>query len=257
MSNKYVIYTSLTGAYDNLPQYEVINPQFDYICFSNDFPPNTQIGQWKIRPIPLKHNNPIHMSRYAKLLPHRVLPSYEWSIWLDANLKITDDRIYSIIKECIIKQEPWNGIKHPKYDCIYDDALECLKLGKAKYKEIMPQIRYLNKANYPKHFGLFENNFIIRRHNNSQVKEICEKWWQIFITFSPRDQLSLFYLFWINNFIPSLVLPPELNTHNVSGIEFTNHPEPGFIKKIERKLRIWQNKIFLKFTYNERKQTFM
>ncbi len=94
---KAVIYTSLTGGYDNLPQYEVLDDYFDYICFTNDYPEGSRVGQWKIRSIPVQLADNTRLSRYVKLMPHAVFPDYEYSVWLDANLAITDSSIYDIL----------------------------------------------------------------------------------------------------------------------------------------------------------------
>ncbi len=116
--NNKVIYTSVTNNYDQIPQYKSIDPSFDYICFSNDFPEGSWIGHWQIRAIPFKNKRQILLSRYTKILPHIVLPEYDWSIWLDANLSVISDSIYRDINICIERNQLWNGIKHPRFDCI-------------------------------------------------------------------------------------------------------------------------------------------
>ncbi|MBD5307450.1 MAG: DUF616 domain-containing protein [Bacteroides sp.] len=236
--NKKVIYTSLTGGYDSLPQYEVIDPDFDYICFSNDYPENTKIGQWIIKSIPLDHSNPIHLSRYAKLLPHQVLQEYDWSVWLDANLILTDKQIYNAINSCIEKGSLWYGIKHPHFNCIYTDAIACIKFGKGSFLEIKKNIDFLKRNQYPKERGLFENNFIIRKHNSDLIRKIDEEWWKIFTQFAPRDQLSLFFLFWKYNFKPNLIFDEKNNTHNSNFVRFINHPAPTLLGRIKRRIKI-------------------
>lgn len=111
--NKIVIYTSLTGGYDNLPQYEVVDPNFDYICFTNDYPAESKVGQWEIRPIPVDLKDNQRLSRYSKLMPHTVLENYEWSVWLDANLVIVNQKFYTNIFDKIKEGGLWYGIKHP------------------------------------------------------------------------------------------------------------------------------------------------
>lgn len=243
--NKYVIYTSLTGGYDNLTQYTSLHPNFDYICFSNDYPANTKIGQWLIKPIPYYNDHTTRLSRFVKLMPHTVLKDYEYSVWLDANLKITDASIYNIIIAKINEGGEWYGIQHPEFDCLYDDAKKCITSGKAKYSEIAPQIKYIKSQNYPKHVGLFENNFIIRKHNSSNIIAIDEMWWDLYQRFSPRDQLSLFFVFWKLNFTPQLILQSEQNTHNIDSILFIRHKPIGFLKRIKRKLIQLRNRFFL------------
>ena len=239
--NNKVIYTSLTGGYDELPQYRAIDSSFDYICFSNDYPPGSKIGHWLIKPIPFIHSSPIHLSRYAKLLPHNVIPEYEWSVWLDSNLVIEDDKFYFIVNKCIERGELWNGIYHPLTDCIYEDMKKCLVGAKIKYKEIKGLLNFLRKEDFPRHEGLFENNVILRKHNEPKIIEIDEAWWSFFVDFVRRDQLSLFYIFWKKKFCPGLLLPKDENTHNSSYFTFIPHKKPSIKKRIVNKIIRWQN----------------
>ena len=246
MNNK-VIYTSLTGGYDNLPQYPVIDPSFDYVCFSNDYPANVRIGQWLIKPIPLENGDSLQMSRYAKLLPHEVLPEYQWSIWMDSNLEINHKEIYEAFKKCIRRNDKWSGIVHPSLDCIYMDIKACLQQGKIHYSQILSNIAFLRKEHYPRNNGLFENNIILRAHNSEIVKEIDNLWWEYFQKYAHRDQFSLYYIFWKKNFPPSLIFASDLNTHNMSGIQFRHHSKLRPMQRARRKLRVIQNRIFLLF----------
>ena len=67
-----VIYTCLTGNYDNLLDPIVVSSDFDYICFSNDID-QENVGVWKINRIPSSIVDPNVLSRYIKILPHLCL----------------------------------------------------------------------------------------------------------------------------------------------------------------------------------------
>ena len=94
--NKKVIYTCLVGNYDVLRQPLAIDESYDYVCFSNDIKED-RVGVWQIRPIPFVHEDKARLSRYVKILPHRALEDYEWSLWMDANIQITDKEFYAIL----------------------------------------------------------------------------------------------------------------------------------------------------------------
>ena len=247
--NNVVVYTSVTGGYDKLPQYEVLDPDFDYICFSNDFPPGSQIGQWKIRPIPAKSRNLTRLSRYVKLNPHKVLQEYEYSLWIDSNILITSGSVYRDINKRIAERDKWYGIVHPLRDCIYEEAEICIEMGKSGYIRTKKQIQFLKNNHYPFHFGLFENNMILRKHNDSQVINIDEEWWCLFCKYSARDQLSLFFVFWKHRFIPSLLFDNKSNTRNRSGLKYLYH-HSSLKRSILTKLRIICNKIFRSIDLN-------
>lgn len=239
--NKYVIYTSITGKYDNLPQYSVCHPDFDYICFSNDYPDGSTQGIWKIKHIPYTSKNNILLSRFVKLLPHKVLKNYEYSLWIDSNLIIKTSEFYSYVLTRIKEEGLWYGIKHHKRDCIYDESFECIKKAYTSYFETRKQLKVLKKTGYPSHFGLFENNIILRKHSHPVITVIDEEWWSIFNKYSKRDQLSLFYLFWKHKFEPNYLLEENLNSRNVNMLCLLYHNKKSLKKRIQRRIRLITN----------------
>ncbi len=249
--NKIVIYTSLTGGYDNLPEYKAIDKECSYICFSNDYPANSKIGNWTIKPIPMISNDLIRTSRYAKLQPHKLLSDYDYSVWLDSNLIISDKCFYDHIKQTIsTHNNGWLGIRHPNCDCIYEEAERCVSLRRERFISIYPLIRKLKREKYPRHNGLFENNLILRAHNNKQIAHLCDSWWEIYNHYCKRDQLSLFYIFWKSNFTPELLYHNGLSTYNIPGIERLKHKRihKNKFSLIDNLLKK-RNKLFIKLIH--------
>lgn len=199
---KKVIYTSIVGNYDTLLEYPAIDESFDYICFCENCEEGSKVGHWTLKNIPYDLDNPVRKSRYVKLLPHKVLKDYDYSVWLDGNIAIASKYIYDQIHEAIENHEKWKGIHHYERKCIYKEARQCIWKGKGDWKEIVRGIRYLKKNNFPEEYGLFENNFILRKHNDPEIIQIDEEWWKLYSEFSERDQLILFYLFWKYGFTP-------------------------------------------------------
>ena len=54
----------------------------------------------------------------------------------------------------------------------------------------------LRKSRYPEKNGLYENNLIIRKHNDPALIALILEWWDMLSRYSKRDQLSLVYLLW-------------------------------------------------------------
>ena len=223
MNNK-VIYTSLVGRYDILRQPRCIHPEFDYICFSNDLP-QQQAGVWSVREIPWRHPDSTRLSRYAKLNPHKVLQAYTHSLWIDANFEIMDGAIYNRVLELSAAGALIAHVPHYKHDCIYDDIASCIRLSKDTNAALRRQYRFLKQEGYPAHYGLFENGLIYRQHNEQRVIAISESWWQQYMQFSRRDQLSLCYVYWKHDFRPDLLLPPGVNTRNSHCLQYHLHPQ--------------------------------
>lgn len=244
--NKYVIYTSLTGGYDALPQYEVIDSDFDYICFSNDYPDGSKQGIWTIKHIPLNEKDNILSSRYPKLLPHRLLKDYDYSLWLDSNLIISSSKFYDIIRSRIDEGGLWYGIKHPLRDCIYEEAQVCVHGARANFLAARKQVKFLRAQGYPAHNGMFENNLILRKHNETIITYIDDYWWKIFTSYTRRDQLSLFFVFWKYKYSPKLFFLDDTTTRNSGYISYRKHGSKSLYESIKLRSRLWINRILEK-----------
>ena len=236
-----VIYTSLTGGYDPLLQPAVTDPDFDYVCFSDDFR-QERVGVWEIRPIPFRHPDALVRSRYAKLQPHKVLPEYACSLWMDANIRITAPAFYDQVRLQMKRDTLSAHVNHvhENRDCVYDEIETCLRYGKIGLRDALRQYARLRKAHYPRHQGLFENNLLFRRHNEPFIRDLDDRWWAEFLQYAHRDQFSLNFLCWRAGYVPALLLPADKCVRNVPYLEYVLHPKetaaPGLADKVQIKL---------------------
>lgn len=225
---KKVIYTCITGNYDSLPQPLVTDASFDYICFSNDIKED-KAGIWQVRPIPYCNSDKTRLSRYVKLQPHKVLQEYDVSIWMDANINIIDDRFYSIVNDKIDSGTLMAQVPHPQRDCVYEEITKCYKDVRIGLYDALRQRIHLQKEGFPRHFGMMENNLILRRHNDPEVIHISDEWWKEYLKYSLRDQLSLMPVCWKEGFRPDLLLGEGNNARNVPYLAITRHPGTNLI----------------------------
>ena len=202
---KYVIYTVQTGGYDNIYQPLVTDNRFDYILFTDIVKENT-IGVWQVRSIPYTNADKTRLSRYPKMHPNELLSSYAASLYVDANIQITGQKIYNRIAELAENEVDWAGIKHPFRNCIYDEAYRIYGLDTEK--NIFHWCHRLRMENYPRHRGMYENNVIFRLHNE-RTKQVNEMWWNLYEEYTRRDQLTLMYVLWKTPEIRTSFLLPE------------------------------------------------
>lgn len=248
--NKYVIYTILTGGYEDVVQPLVIDDRFDYVLFSNDFD-KEKVGIWKVRPIPavvdLSDNK--RLSRYPKSHPETMLREYEASLYMDANIQIADKWVYERFFELREKNIELAGIKLvvTGRDDIYRHAYDICMM---KAEHDMPAIRQmheLHKRGFPEHYGLNENNIIFRAHTENMQKADEEWWWWI-TNYSFRDQFSYMYCLWKYDIKREYFLPEGEDSHNSSHFNFIPHNDgdgvvkkkwltPGFFEKKRNKCR--------------------
>lgn len=249
--NKKVIYTCLVGKYDELRQPLVVDDTFDYICFSNDIIED-RVGVWQIRPIPFSCKDNARLSRYVKILPHKVLSEYDWSLWMDANIQITGKRLYDIIESKIIKDVLVSQVPHldPPEDCIYDEIKFAYMCGRCGIWKTIKQYYKLKSVKFPSHFGLFENNIILRKHNNSFVVNLSQDWWLEFNKYTKRDQFNLMYVFWKNNYYPGFLFEQDQSSRNVAFLQWRKHAkeqiQETFWGKMDFRIRYYARNLLSK-----------
>lgn len=197
-NKRIAVYTALFGRYDCLPE-PIIDPvNVDYYVITDLEIPNN--SRWKkIDPMSymdgnLKMSN-VEKNRYFKMMPHICFSSYDYSIYVDANVLITSD-ISPLIKtlDCF----PIAMFLHKNRDCVYEEARACIDKGKGLKEELEKHIKLLKEHGVPRHFGLLEATVIVRKHHDNLCKHLMEYWWNEFQNASKRDQLSLVDTLWMN-----------------------------------------------------------
>ena len=88
IKNKGVVYTSITGDYDDLLTPLHINENWDYICFTDK---DIKSDFWQIKQIGNSNLDPVRKAKKYKILPHRYLSAYDYSLYIDANFIIIGD----------------------------------------------------------------------------------------------------------------------------------------------------------------------
>lgn len=223
--NKKAIYTSIVGGYDQLYEPDEAMKGWDYICFSNEFSPKKN-SVWQIRPIPFQCKDKGILARFAKINPQILLKDYHFSLWIDGNIHLKGDYVFLRAHELIEIGSLISIPKHMERDCIYEEGRVCIKQGKDERSIILKQMEKLKSEDFPENMGLFENGLIFRNHMHKDIIKLDKAWWEEFLTYSRRDQLSLRYLLWKNQ-ITCIPFFEE-------GYDVRNHPDFLYIKHKRR-----------------------
>lgn len=224
---QYVVFTVMVGSYGNIYQPKYIDERFDYVLFSNDYK-ELSIGVWKICPFPIpeeiKPNDNKRISRYPKCHPEILLADYKASLYVDANVQIVDKWVYDRIIELDENKVDYAGVKLQLSgrDCIYRHAFDICVRSIAHDYEVIQQMHQLRSEGFPEHYGLNENNVIFRRHNEN-IKAIDSLWWEQIVKYSFRDQFSLMYCLWKHNAPLNYFLPNRTDARNSEHFVTINH----------------------------------
>ncbi len=209
VKNKKVVYTCITNGYDNLCLHTYTDNSWDYVCFTDDkyLIDRGYFGNWKIKPIVFDKLDPVRNNRWHKLHPHIILPDYEESIYLDANIDVLSSHLFKRIIDIKEKNihmslslHPRTIISNPSHNCIYKEYEMASRVHLEDSDILNKQLEIIKKDNMPENYGLSENNIIFRKHNESEIISIMIDWWYFVENYSKRDQLSLMYVLWKQNF---------------------------------------------------------
>lgn len=196
------IYTSITGGYDHLYAPEFVDPDLDYIAFvdeATDVP-----APWLRAPIPHRSSDERRTSRYPKMHPHRMLPEYEITAWVDGSFQIRNLTAEAL--RSMVASSPVACFQHPWRNCVYEEAKEVLILGKDVPQRVESTVALLEAEGFPHQAGLVESGFIVRRNHDPLVQQAMEEWWRTIQTYSVRDQLSFMFVLHRHG-VPLHILP--------------------------------------------------
>lgn len=193
MSNKIAVYTAVFDGYDIVQPPKVIPCNVGFYCFTNL---SSGIrAPWKI----INYQKPAdYTSKMAsarlKILGHEIFDTYDFTVWIDANILLKGD-IQQLVYQCMIRSD-LSVNQHQSRDCIYDEAGACIQLGKSDAVRTTEQMNRYRSEGYPAHYGLSETTVLIRSSKSELVKQTQDIWWNEFLNGGHRDQLCLDYARW-------------------------------------------------------------
>ncbi|HIP26159.1 MAG TPA: DUF616 domain-containing protein, partial [Flavobacteriaceae bacterium] len=235
--NKKVVYTAIFGNYDSIKEPEYINEDWDYICFTNN--KNLKSKTFKIKYVDAIFENQTKNARMIKILSHIFLIGYDYSLWIDGNVKLRGENIEELVENN--KIDDYISLhQHVKRECIFDEVKACIAAKKDNSAIMLKQLDNYEKEGMPKRIGLVETAEILRQENNKKTRALNLLWWKELNENSIRDQLSFNYVCWKNDFHYSVMkgiqwLDPYFNIYK-HGLELSlqKNPEVTIIIVIEK-----------------------
>ena len=231
MQNKLVVYTALFGEYDDLIEPKDNFPGCDFVCFTDQKNLSSKI--WNIQYIESKNKSAILLNRHYKMMPHIHFKEYQYSMYIDGNVRLLSSPLPLVDK--YLSTHKIASPAHEHRSCIYREAEECIRRGKASKFDVESQMNFYRGDGFPQNYGLREMNVILREHNDGDVVGVMEEWWKQFNCWSKRDQLSFFYAVWKNS-----ITIGELSetTRNVNKYFFLEvHKCLPVTKKVKRRVK--------------------
>ena len=205
---KTIVYTAIIGDYDNLqPLTEYDDTHFDYVCFTTS--PKIHSDKWKIIDVSdlktlLKLNDNTKIARFIKTHPHLFFKTYSKSLWIDSNNKIVSKDLYHDFLPLLDATEYLLVPQHPKLDSIEQEANAIVHMKKDTKENVEKLLNLLKLERFKNIPGEHvQTHILLRRHMNKECMNIMERWWEMILNYSKRDQLSFNYVFhkWHGHFV--------------------------------------------------------
>ncbi len=210
---KCVVYTAIYGEKDTLKDPLVINPNVDYLCFTDN--KNIKSNVWKIIHHPAIHTDPVRSAKIFKVKPHEFLSDYDISLWVDANFLIKTDLQTFFQKSDFLSKAGMMLFQHDQgRNCIYDEANTIMQDRKDDPALVTAQMNKYREEKFPPQHGLSANSIMLKKHNDSAIIALGDKWWSEIQQYSRRDQLSLYYCIWKLDIRHYLLKFPRYNIRN-------------------------------------------
>lgn len=134
---KGVIYTAITGNYDPVDENMFVDDDFDYILFTDN--PNLKSDIWKVIPVENEEElDRIRLARKIKIQGYKYLQDYDYSIWIDGNIRVKRD-----VNEYIRKYRgrlPILCFPHYINKCVYEEYASCKEFKKDNDETMMRQM---------------------------------------------------------------------------------------------------------------------
>lgn len=222
---KVIIYTCNINNYDTLKPVRDIDPNTQYLYYSNN---NLKVAGWQSMKADMSVNeDPVKVARYYKINSH-LLPPHEYSIWIDSSFELKSVNVLRYIKTYLGKNNIacyYHGKNDPTRNCTYMELAVAMYVNKVDRKTLISQISDYYNEGYPIGNDLLSTGIIIRK-NNDKVRRFNEQWWSQIQKYSSRDQTSQLYAAWKEDITIKKIEEKEVYHNEL--VRYVHH-----IKKLE------------------------
>lgn len=182
-----VVYTALTGNYDDVHEILYKEDDVDYLLFTNNS--SLKSKTWQVKLVESDLDN-VLLSREIKMLPNNYLgDEYGSSIYIDANAVIYGE--LSELTRYLGEGKSFAVSRHGERVSVKDEVDAVVQIIGVDKMDAEEQYRHYVAEGFVDNMGLAECNILVRSHNQQAVIELMNLWWNEFKSGVKRDQLSL------------------------------------------------------------------
>jgi asparagine synthase (glutamine-hydrolysing) len=194
-----VVYTVLVGSKEALADPLRLLPpgagtdlDLDFVCLTDN--PALRSDVWRVELIPGGHLPPEKLSRRPKTLPHEYFPDAAWSLYVDNTVAFKRLPCRSDLQPAgrAAGAPLFRAFLHPNRKDLREEATVIAMLGYDDVDVVCRQLDFVART-YPleSFHPLTTATVLLREHHHEHVRGVGQTWWETFLAFSKRDQLSL------------------------------------------------------------------
>lgn len=220
---KIAVVTCVTGGFDELVPHICYEKGVDYYLITDDLKKPENIPEPYIW-LPSRYVgiNSRRTARFIKTHLHLYVGSYDYVVWIDANIMLTKPVIGQMVADLIKSEKLLGVIAHPIRTDWKSEAEECLRIGADEAEVLQEQIQFYDDLNIPK-TGLIESNVWVADLKDSKVITFFSAWWQQIAMFSLRDQVSINKSLIDSEIDVHYILPKGLSVRDGNGFVIFAH----------------------------------
>lgn len=157
--------------------------------------------------------NATRLSRLAKMRPHLFFAAYDWVFYIDNSASLLADPLAVIAKidaaQGGLAPAGRYLFPHQRRHCAYREARLCMTKGRISRADYRRQVAHYQAAGYPVDHGLYVNTMMVQKMGDPVTDAFNDAWYDHFLTFSQRDQISLPFMLWQQDY-PVRLMPQGL-----------------------------------------------
>ena len=198
------VYTALLGGYERLNEQPTApRSKVPFLCLTDD--PKLRSDSWQTRLVtPLFEMDPVRSQRDLKLRPHLHLPEFDFSIYIDNAVLLTEtpEKIF----ERYAAQPGFSLPRHSFRETVLDEFLEVAKRGFDDPSRVFEQLNHYSLL-YPEVLeqAPYWGGILIRDHRDPEVRAMLDIWFAQVLRYSRRDQLSVNVAFRLAGLTPAVI----------------------------------------------------
>lgn len=184
-----VVYTVIIGDGYRLPPVRPIQ-DVPHLCFTDQ---RLETNGWDIVPIsPVLPADPVRSSRDPKVRPHRFLPSYARSLYIDpsVDLRAPAQDLWAALMPA--PDHVFGCIRH-SYRATLGDEFDAVAAASLEHARVLRELRDMLDTHHPGALSLRPSwgGILARRHHDPLCVDAMELWYAHILRYARRDQLTL------------------------------------------------------------------